>query len=301
MDDISIYSSNHLEDIYMEKIVVENLKYKYPLTDKLALDDISFKVEQGEFIGIIGKNSSGKSTLCQALVGLIPHFYKGAYGGKVFISGMEVLNTSISDIVKKVGIVFQNPFTQITGSKLSVYEEISFGLENLGVPRNEMIKRIDYSLKLLDIYKYKDRSPFELSGGQMQRVAIASIISMNPDIIILDEPTSQLDPQGSEEVYKAIQKLSLEGKTVIMVDHKMEKIAQYASKVMLLGEGKIVDFDVPAKVFSRDDLENYGVTAPVYTKICRGLNLKNENTGFYPITLEETYDLVVKYNEQNRS
>lgn len=285
----------------MEKIVVENLKYKYPLTDKLALDDISFKVEQGEFIGIIGKNSSGKSTLCQALVGLIPHFYKGAYGGKVLVSSMEVLNSSISDIVKKVGIVFQNPFTQITGSKLSVYEEISFGLENLGVPRCEMIERIDYSLKLLDIYKYKDRSPFELSGGQMQRVAIASIISMNPDIIILDEPTSQLDPQGSEEVYKAIQKLSLEGKTVIMVDHKMEKIAQYASKVMLLGEGKIVDFDVPAKVFSRDDLENYGVTAPVYTKICRGLNLKNENTGFYPITLEETYDLVVKYNEQNRS
>jgi len=281
----------------MEKIVVENLKYKYPLTDKLALDDISFKVEQGEFIGIIGKNSSGKSTLCQALVGLIPHFYKGGYGGKVFVCNMEVLNSSISDIVKKVGIVFQNPFTQITGSKLSVYEEISFGLENLGVPRSEMIEKIDYSLKLLDIYKYKDRSPFELSGGQMQRVAIASIISMNPDIIILDEPTSQLDPQGSEEVYKAIQKLSLEGKTVIMVDHKMEKIAQYASKVILISEGKIVDFDVPAKVFSRDDLENYGVTAPVYTKICRGLNLKNENTGFYPITLEETYDLVVKYNE----
>lgn len=280
----------------MEKIVVENLKYKYPLTDKLALNDISFKVEQGEFIGIIGKNSSGKSTLCQSLVGLIPHFYKGAYGGKVLVCNMEVLNSSISDIVKKVGIVFQNPFTQITGSKLSVYEEISFGLENLGVPRSDMIQRIDYSLKLLDIYKYKDRSPFELSGGQMQRVAIASIISMNPDIIILDEPTSQLDPQGSEEVYKAIQKLSLEGKTVIMVDHKMEKIAQYASKVMLLSEGKMVEFDVPAKVFSRDDLEKYGVTAPVYTKIGRGLNLKNENTGFYPITLEETYDLVVKRN-----
>jgi len=281
----------------MEKIVVENLKYKYPLTDKLALNGISFKVEQGEFIGIIGKNSSGKSTLCQALVGLIPHFYKGAYGGKVFVCNMEVLNSGISDIVKKVGLVFQNPFTQITGSKLSVYEEISFGLENLGVPRSEMIKRINYSLKLLGIYKYKDRSPFELSGGQMQRVAIASIISMNPDIIILDEPTSQLDPKGSEEVYKAIQKLSLEGKTVIMVDHKMEKIAQYSSKVMLLSGGEIVDFDVPAKVFSRDDLEQYGVAAPVYTKICRGLNLKNENTGFYPITLEETCDLVVKCSE----
>lgn len=281
----------------MEEIVVENLKYKYPLTEKLALDDISFKVEKGEFIGIIGRNSAGKSTLCQALVGLVPHFYKGAYGGKVVVSNMEILSSKISDVVKKVGLVFQNPFTQITGSKLSVYEEISFGLENLGVPRNEMIERIDGALKLLDIYKYKDRSPFELSGGQMQRVAIASIISMNPEVIILDEPTSQLDPQGSEEVYMAIQKLSLEGKTVIMVDHKVEKIAQYASKVMLIDDGKIVDFDIPSKVFSRDDLEVHGVTAPVYTKICRGLNLKNESTGLYPITLEEACDLVVKHCE----
>ncbi|MFL0248971.1 energy-coupling factor ABC transporter ATP-binding protein [Clostridium neuense] len=281
----------------MEEIVVENLKYKYPLTDTLALNDISFKVKKGEFIGIIGRNSSGKSTLCQALIGLVPHFYKGAYGGKVTVCNMEIFNSKISDVVKKVGLVFQNPFTQITGSKLSVYEEISFGLENLGVPRGEMIERIDYSLKLLDIYKYKDRSPFELSGGQMQRVAIASVISMNPEIIILDEPTSQLDPQGSEEVYKAIQKLSEEGKTVIMVDHKMEKIAQYASKIMLLSEGKIIDFDIPEKVFSRDDLEKHGVTAPVYTKICKGLKLKNDETGLYPVTLEEAYKLVVNYNE----
>ncbi|KOF57966.1 cobalt ABC transporter ATP-binding protein [Clostridium sp. DMHC 10] len=281
----------------MEEIVVENLKYKYPLTDKLALNDISFKVKRGEFIGIIGKNSSGKSTLCQALVGLIPHFYKGAYGGKVFVCNMEVLNSRISDIVKKVGLVFQNPFTQITGSKLSVYEEISFGLENLGMPRNEMIERIDYSLKLLDIYKHKDRSPFELSGGQMQRVAVASVISMSPEIIILDEPTSQLDPQGSEEVYKAIEKLSEDGKTVIMVDHKMEKIAKYASKIMLLSEGRIVDFDVPEKVFSKEDLESYGVTPPVYTKICRGLKLKDMKTGLYPVTLEDACSLVVKNNE----
>lgn len=285
----------------MKKIVVENLKYRYPLTKELAIDDISFEVGEGEFIGIIGKNSAGKSTMCQALVGLVPHFYHGAYGGKVFIDGVEVGKSEISELASKVGIVFQNPFTQVTGSKLTVYEEIAFGLENMGIARNEMIKRIDYALELLDIYKYKDRNPFDLSGGQMQRMAIASIIAMRPQIIVLDEPTSQLDPQGSEEVFKAVQSLSQEGMTVIMVEHKIEKIAKYSDRVMLLNAGKLVDFDLPEKVFSRDDLETLGVAAPAFTRICRGLEIRSKKTGLYPITLDEAYDMVVNIDAQNRS
>lgn len=280
----------------MKKIVVENLKYKYPLTNELALKGISFEVEKGEFIGIIGKNSAGKSTLCQSLIGLVPHFYKGGYGGKVFVDGLEVGKNEISEISTKVGIVFQNPFTQVTGSKLTVYEEIAFGLENMGISREEMKERIEYSLKLLDIYKFKDRNPFDLSGGQMQRMAIASIIAMRPEIIVLDEPTSQLDPQGSEEVFKSIQSLSKEGMTVIMVEHKIEKIAKYSDRVLLLDNGNIVDFDIPQKIFSRDDLEEHGIIAPAFTRICKGLGIKNKETGLYPITLEEAYDLVVNYN-----
>lgn len=281
----------------MKKIIVENLKYKYPLTNELALKGISFEVDKGEFVGVVGKNLSGKSTLCQSLVGLVPHFYKGAYGGKVVVDGLEVSESEISEISQKVGIVFQNPFTQVTGSKLTVYEEIAFGLENIGISREEMKERIDYSLKLLDIYKFKDRNPFDLSGGQMQRMAISSIVAMRPEIIVLDEPTSQLDPQGSDEVFKAIQNLSKEGMTVIMVEHKMEKIAKYSDRIMLLNEGEIVDFDVPQKIFSREDLEDYGVTAPAFTKICKNLEIKNKVTGLYPITLDEAYDLVVNYNE----
>lgn len=281
----------------MKKIVVENLKYKYPLTGKLALNDISFEVEKGEFIGIIGQNLSGKSTLCQALVGLVPHFYKGAYGGKVIVDGLNIEQSGISDISTKVGIVFQNPFTQVTGSKLTVYEEIAFGLENMGIPRDEMKERIEYSLRLLDVYKFKSRNPFDLSGGQMQRMAIASIIAMKPEIIILDEPTSQLDPQGSEEVFKAVQSLSSKGMTVIMVEHKMEKIAKYSDRVMLLNDGELVDFDIPREIFSRDDLESYGLAAPAFTRICKGLNIKNKETGLYPITIDETYNMVVNYNE----
>ena len=277
----------------MKKIVVENLKYKYPLTNDLALKDISFEVEKGEFIGVIGKNSAGKSTLCQALVGLVPHFYKGGYGGKVIVDGLEVAQSEVSEIAQRVGIVFQNPFTQVTGSKLTVYEEIAFGLENMGIQREEMKERIDYALKLLDIYQYRERNPFDLSGGQMQRMAIASIIAMRPEIIVLDEPTSQLDPKGSEEVFAAVQNLSKEGMTVIMAEHKMEKIAKYSDRVMLLYHGEVIDFDEPQKVFSREDLASYGVVPPMFTRIGKGLGIKSKETGLYPVTLEEAYDLAV--------
>lgn len=275
----------------MAKIKVEHLKYKYPLSDRLALDDISFEVEPGEFIGIIGKNNSGKSTLCQALVGLVPTFYKGAYGGKVYIDDMEADKCDVSDLCSKVGIVFQNPFNQVTGSKDTVYEEVAFGLENLGIPRNEMIKRIDEALELLDISKYKDRNPFDLSGGQMQRMAIAGIIAMKPEVIILDEPTSQLDPQGSEEVFRAVRALSKKGISIIMVEHKMEKIAEYSDKVLLLDDGRLIDFDTPQKIFSMDNLEDYKVNPPAFTRICRGLGIKNKETGLYPVTLNEAADL----------
>lgn len=281
----------------MKKIIVENLKYKYPLTEYLALNDISFEIEEGEFIGIIGKNQSGKSTLCQAIVGLVPHFYKGAYGGRVLVDGMVVKDTDINTLSLKAGIVFQNPFTQVTGSKLTVYEEIAFGLENMGIDRKQMIERIDYALELLDIYKYKDRNPFDLSGGQMQRMAIASIIAMKPQVIILDEPTSQLDPQGSEEVFKAVQSLSKEGMTIIMVEHKIEKIAKYTNRVILLNDGKLVDFDKPEKIFARDDIEKLGVVPPVFTRICKALEIKNSETGLYPITIDEAYNGVVNKNE----
>ncbi|WP_066073318.1 energy-coupling factor ABC transporter ATP-binding protein [Neobacillus soli] len=271
----------------MKKIIVEGLKYKYPLAEALALNDVTFHVEQGEFIGIIGKNSAGKSTLCQALVGLVPHFYKGAYGGKVIVDGLEVKNRSIADISLKVGMVFQNPFSQVTGSKMTVYEEIAFGLENIGIPRSEIIDRIDSVLNLLKIEQVKNHNPFDLSGGQMQRMAIASIIAMKPEILVLDEPTSQLDPAGSEEVFQAIQSLSKQGITVILAEHKMEKVAQYCDRVLLLNDGKIVDFATPEKIFSREDLEEQGISAPVYTRVCKALGVKKTGTDEYPVTLED--------------
>lgn len=277
----------------MAVLQVEHLKYKYPLTTTLALDDLSFNIQPGEFIGVIGENGAGKSSLCQALVGLIPNFYKGAYGGKVLLDHREVAKTELAEVCKRIGIVFQNPFNQLTGAKLTVYEEIAFGLENMGLSRQEMIKRIDEALALLNITDYKNRHPFDLSGGQMQRVAIASIIAMKPEVIVLDEPTSQLDPQGSEEVFRAVEQLTKQKITIIMVEHKMEKIASFSDRVMLLYQGKLIDFDTPQKIFSRSDLESYGVNAPVYTRICRALDLKIPQTGLYPVTLEEATQVMM--------
>lgn len=271
----------------MATVIVEHLKYRYPLTKALALDDLSFTIKPGEFIGIIGENGAGKSSLCQALVGLIPNFYKGAYGGKVFIDGDEVAKKEISEICQKVGIVFQNPFNQVTGSKLTVYEEIAFGLENMGLSHDKMVKRIDEAMEILDITAYKDRNPFDLSGGQMQRMAIASILAMKPEVMILDEPTSQLDPQGSEEVFKAVDHLTRQGMTIIMVEHKIEKIARYSNRVMLLHKGKLIDFATPQEIFSRSDLKQYGVKEPAFTSLCKAMHITLPETGLYPVTLEE--------------
>jgi len=271
----------------MIKIRVEGLKYKYPHSDKLALNDLSFEIKKGEFIGIIGKNTAGKSSLCYALTGLVPHFFKGAYGGQVFIDDLEVIKSEISDISMKAGLVFENPFSQMTGSKYTVFEEIAFGLENMGVERNEMVSRIEESLRLLQIDHLKEKNPYDLSGGQMQRVAIASVIAMRPDVLILDEPTSQLDPEGSEEVFKVVENLTKEGMTIIMAEHKVEKLAQYSDRIMVLHDGKLIDFDTPQKIFSREDILDYGIAPPVFTRVCKALNIKNEETGLFPVTLNE--------------
>lgn len=270
----------------MSVITVENLRYQYPHAEKLALDGITFSVERGEFIGIIGENGAGKSTLSQALIGLVPQFYKGAYGGKVIVNGKEAGNTPVAQMCGNVGLVFQNPFNQLSGAKDTVYDEVAFGMQNLGVPREEMHKRAEEALKLLDIWQYRERNPFDLSGGQMQRVAIASVLVMRPDVMVLDEPTSQLDPEGSEEVFRAVEKLTKSGITILMIEQKIEKLAAYCSRILLLHQGKQIAFDTPQKIFSMENLEDYGVQAPAFTRICCAENVTLPD-GTYPVTVEE--------------
>ncbi|MEC9489478.1 MAG: ATP-binding cassette domain-containing protein [Halanaerobiales bacterium] len=281
----------------MKKITINNLSYKYLLAENKALNNISLEVAKGDFIGVIGPNKAGKSTLCKSLVGLIPHFYKGEFEGEILIDKLNTLNSSIAEISLKVGLVFQDPFNQISGAKLTVYDELAFGLENNGVEREEMIARIDKYLDLMDLNKVKDNNPFELSGGQMQRLAIASIMALKPDVFVLDEPTSQLDPQGTEEVFKAVSRLREENLTVILVSQKLNKLADYANKILFLNQGEIVAYDDTAAVFSRNDLEQMGMGAPIYTEIARELGLKNDKDQ-YPIRKSEIKEmLVAKYGK----
>ena len=284
----------------MSVITVENLRYQYPHAEKLALDGITFSVERGEFIGIIGENGAGKSTFSQALIGLVPQFYKGAYGGKVIVNGKEAGNTPVAQMCGNVGLVFQNPFNQLSGAKDTVYDEVAFGMQNHGVPREEMHKCAEEALKLLDIWQYRDRNPFDLSGGQMQRVAIASVLVMRPDVMVLDEPTSQLDPEGSEEVFRAVEKLTKSGITILMIEQKIEKLAAYCSRILLLHQGKQIAFDTPQKIFSMENLEDYGVQAPAFTRICRAENVTLPD-GTYPVTVEEAVGVMQAKYASNAS
>ena len=274
----------------MAYITIEHLKYRYPHTSFLALDDISMEISKGSFIGVVGPNGAGKSTFAQALVGLVPQFYKGAYGGKVVVDGLEAGHTPVERMCRKVGIVFQNPFTQLSGAKDNVYEEVCFGMQNLGLESGEMRRRADDVLQLLGIYEYRDRNPFDLSGGQMQRVAIASILVMEPDVLVLDEPTSQLDPKGCTEVFSAIEKLSSSGITVVMVEQKMDYLARYSDKLALMDKGRLVCFDTPQNVLSSPLLEKAGVEPPVFSTIPMALGLCTEHG--MPVRMEDAVSMM---------
>ena len=219
---------------------IENVNYKYPLEDKQALKNINIEIKKGEFWAVIGKNGSGKTTFCNMLRRFVPDFYKGELTGKITLEDKELKDYSQKELVQKIGFVFQNPFTQISGVKDTVFEEIAYGLENLGLDKEEIISKVEKILKLLEIEKLRDRNPYDLSGGQKQRVALASIIAMDPDILVIDEPTSQLDPKGTEDIFKIINLMANEGKTIILVEHKLELIAEYAENILVLDEGEII-------------------------------------------------------------
>ena len=254
---------------------VDNLSFKYKVSDKKVLKNINFSLEEGDFLAIIGHNNSGKSSLCYALNGLIPNFFKGDMEGSVIVNGLDTKKTPIGELVSQVGLVFQNPFTQLSGTTETVYEELAIGLENYGVPREEMIERIEMVLKNLGIEDLKDRLPFALSGGQQQKVALASILVMQPKILILDEPTSQLDPGASEEIFKLVAKLKEKGTTIIIVEHKLEEIAEYCNKVMVLDDGETRMLGKPSEILNNKKLYDFGIRPTKYAEL--GIKLTDEN------------------------
>jgi hypothetical protein len=276
---------------------LEDVSYKYPLEDREILKNINLDIKKGEFWAVIGKNGSGKTTLCNVLRRFVPDFYKGELKGRITLEGKELKDYSAKEIVQKVGFVFQNPFTQISGVKETVFEEIAFGLENLALDAEDIRKRVEETLKLLHIEELRDKNPYELSGGQGQKVALASIIAMDPEIMVIDEPTSQLDPKGTEEIFEIIDILKKEGKTIILVEHKLELIAEYAEKVMVLDEGEMILSGNTEDVLKNKILMEKEIGIPQYAALAYKL-MEEGKVQFeeIPITKEKAVEVFAHKN-----
>ena len=257
-------------------VKVENLSHVYmkdSVFEHVAIDNISFEIKDGEFIGLIGHTGSGKSTLIQHLNGLLK-----PSSGKIFIDGAELNSKDVhmKKIRQKVGLVFQYPEYQLFEE--TVYKDVAFGPENLGLDQAEVDKRVREAIELvgLDFDSIKEVSPFELSGGQKRRVAIAGVLAMQPKVLILDEPAAGLDPKGRDEILGGIKRLHDKQKiTVVLVSHSMEDIANLVDKVLVMNKGKIVFFDTPRNVFKEvDTLENIGLGVPQVAYLIRRLREK---------------------------
>lgn len=255
----------------MEPIIdVENLSFKYFGCNDFALKDINIKIGKGEFIGVIGKSGSGKSTLLHCLTGIIPHEIKGEKTGSVIINNLNTDEHGISEITNQLGIVFQNPEIQLFN--ISVEDELAFICENLAYPIDEIKKSVDFALDTIGIRHLKDEYPFNLSGGEKQKVAIASVLTVRPKILVLDEPTSELDAKGKETVFKTLKKLKNDGMTIILVDHNLDGSYKLADKLILLDDGKIEMFGETENILKSPMIESLGLRLPQQVQM--GLKLK---------------------------
>ncbi len=278
----------------MAKVILEarDFSFKYRDTKGKALKKVNFQVEEGSFFCIIGSNGSGKSTLCNAMVGLIPHYFVGKLSGDVVVDGVSTVDSTIAELSSKIGLVFQNPFNQLSYTAGTVAEELAYGLGNRGISREIMMKKVEYVAKLMRIDHIIHKNPLELSGGQVQRVAFGSTFIMEPKILVLDECTTQLDPLGSEEIFDIVKDLNKKGITVIMVDHEMERVARCADQIMVLEKGEVVAIDEPKKIFGNPRIVSHHIGVPDYTKITEALRAKGYTTRGIEIMEEPTIDLV---------
>lgn len=217
----------------MNAVEIKNLSFKYRNSSEKILNNINLIVNDGESIAIIGQSGSGKSTLCNCICGLIPNVYSGEFHGDVFLYGKNIKNMDMAQIVTKVGIIFQNPSTQLFSP--TIEDELAFGPENLCVEKEEIGKRMENILKIINMEKYRYDNPNNLSGGQQQLIAIASVLMLNPQILICDEIMSWVDEDGKEIIKNLLLKLKEEGKTIIIVDHDLENV-KTADKIIYIGE-----------------------------------------------------------------
>jgi len=265
-------------------IEAKNLSFSYAGAEKPSMQNVNLSIEKGEFVILTGPSGCGKTTLCRCLNGLIPNFYSGEMKGELIVDGMNVNGRTTAELATHVGFVFQNPENQLFS--LSVERDVAFGLENLGVAKEEAIERVHWAMESTGIYDLRNKAPYELSGGQQQRAAIAGVLAMRPSVLVLDEPTSFLDPKSAEEIIEIIAKLSRELQlTTFLVEHRLDLVSRYASRVVVMDDGKIALDGTPREVYN-DHARLIGIGLPRVTMLFHllrkdGFNVTN------PITVTE--------------
>ena len=274
----------------MSVISLEHVGYRYPLGREDAVRDVSFQVEQGQVCALLGANGSGKTTICNLIRGFIPRFYRGEPTGLVQLAGRPVEQYDDAELTETVGYSFQNPFTQMSGVKDNVREEIAYALENLGIEREAMAARVDAMIDLLHLDDIADANPLELSGGQRQRVAIAAVLVTDPPIVVLDEPTSQLDPQSTEDVFNIIALLKRQGKTVILVEHKIDLVARYCDLVILMEDGRVAMSGPARRVLTDPQVLDHGGQLPEVTRFFLERNQKLGLNDPVPLSVEDAIE-----------
>lgn len=270
-------------------IKLENLTYSYPYSDSQVLSDINLELKKGEFVLLVGPSGCGKSTLVRCLNRLIPEISGGSFSGRVLLQGKDLKNEKIRKLALEVGMVFQNPETQLF--RMTVAEDISFGPENLGLPIIEVLSRVEKALKAVRLEKLRNHFIFTLSGGEKQRTAIGGNLAMDPEILVLDEPTSDLDPAGTQEVLELLRKLNEEKQTtLILIEHKLDLVFEMADRMLVMDKGRLIFDGKPFEILCREEvtLKKLGIHPPQLTEIAHMLGMD------YEVSIVPSYENVLK-------
>ena len=269
----------------MATIVVKDLTFTYLGSKKPSISDLTFSVNEGQFVILTGPSGCGKTSVCRCLNGLIPHFYSGELKGDLTVCGLSIREKSTSELARKVGFVFQNPENQLFS--LSVERDVAFGPENLGLPRSETRKRVDWALEVTGISGLRYRAPYELSGGQQQRAAIAAVLAMKPEVMVLDEPTSFLDPKSAVDILKVVHDLNKTlGMTIVLVEHRLDLASQYADRVIIMDKGETILDGKPSEVLG-EKARLIGVGIPRITLLAQLLQKDGLSFTSIPISVED--------------
>ncbi len=283
----------------MGQIDIKDLCYTYPQSDKPALKNINLEINAGEFILLTGPSGCGKTTFCRTLNGLIPKFYNGEMTGTVIVDRLDTADYSTMELAQHVGLIFQNPDNQIFA--LTVEKDIAFGLENLGKSKPEMYREIDWAADVTGIQDLRNRATHELSGGQKQRLTIASVLAMHPRIIVMDEPTSFLDPVGAEHIFEVLNQLNKElGITIIIIEHRIDIAAKYVDRIIVFDRGEVRSDGTPEQILSDEDTRLLGVGIPRILTLAKRFK-ERKIFKSNPLTVDQFYDKICTHLSTRQS